>query len=686
MKREQLSQIFSFFSILALSLLPISTIFAQDNTQAGLPEEAIARLGKGGINIMQFSPDGTQLAVGTDVGVWLYDVADGKEMALFTEQPGQVNALAFSPDGKLLASGGNLNPIIQLWELDTGNKSATLTLTETYPSLSALAFQGTTLISLEEAGNMIRWDVETGSKLSSKDIVPSLVSAIAFSKDGSIFATGHLEGKIGLWDAMKGRRRANLKGHASFWAFSEFLEDRFDEKANDRAVYAVAFSPDGKLLASGSEDMTAQLWNTEKRKKIATLTEHEGWVTAVAFSEDGKTLATGDANKTVKLWDVDTQKERATLIGHKNTINALTFAPDGTQPYAGCLASGSIDGTIRFWNPETGKELVTFATGHTESVKTVAFSENGTVLASTSIDGVVEMWNMETAQLLTTFTKGQCTAIGVGALSPDATLFASRGSDGLMWFSPDGSSYNGSFTVHNRMKLWDIPNNAEVPTPWLKGEDSANALAFSPNNEILVVGFWLESGLYAGHISAGVELFNFNTKRGVRTNLMFSPNGRLLAADIDRDQTQVWNIETQHNLTPPNIEGADALAFSPDSTILAQAHRQNGIVLWNVTPTGMQERSRISKSQGRSDDMLIFSPDGKTLLQSKKENWQQSIQLWDVDSGEDLGVFNLGHTENITTLAFSHDGEILASGSDDGTVLLWDWHKIISKARENMTD
>ena len=118
--------------LLSISVILIIVIYAngfcQDNTQVGLPEDAIARLGKGGINVMQFSPDGTRLAVGTDVGVWLYDVPDGKETALFTKRTGQVNALAFSHDGKMLVSGGAnsgfLNPEIYLWDVNTDSKQA----------------------------------------------------------------------------------------------------------------------------------------------------------------------------------------------------------------------------------------------------------------------------------------------------------------------------------------------------------------------------------------------------------------------------------------------------------------------------------------------------------------------------------------------------------------------------------
>ena len=145
MKTKQL-----FFFIFLFATVMISNSFAEDNTKVGLPEGAIARLGKGGINLMRFSPDGTRLVVGTDIGVWVYDVPDGKETALFTGHTGQVNALAFSTDGKILASGGFNNPIIQLWDLETGRKLSTLTLTEKYNVIAALAFakNNTILINL----------------------------------------------------------------------------------------------------------------------------------------------------------------------------------------------------------------------------------------------------------------------------------------------------------------------------------------------------------------------------------------------------------------------------------------------------------------------------------------------------------------------------------------------------------
>ena len=124
--------------LLVAAMLPIG--FAQDNTQVGLPEDAIARFGKGGINIMRFSPDGTRLAVGTSVGVWLYDVKDKKEIALPVGNVRHFISLAFSTDGKILASCGSLNTSIQLWDTETGTKLLSIALPERFFRVSELVF------------------------------------------------------------------------------------------------------------------------------------------------------------------------------------------------------------------------------------------------------------------------------------------------------------------------------------------------------------------------------------------------------------------------------------------------------------------------------------------------------------------------------------------------------------------
>ena len=657
----KIGQSFFITSLLIVGIPLIS--FAQDNTKVGLPEGAIARLGKGGINLMRFSPDGTRLAVGTDVVVWLYDVPSGEETALFTEHTGQVNAIAFSSDGKTFASGGFVNPIIQVWDVETKSKLSTVPLTREPYSLPALTFYGEILISTNGHREISYWHANTGQKLSESRL-DNPINTVAFSQDGSTLAIGDRNGKIQLWDTTTSSQQADLEGHGA---------------GNDSEILALAFSPDGKMLASGSEDKTVRLWDTQNHTKLGTLRGHTGWVTAVAFSEDGNTFASGDASKTIKLWDLDTQQERATITGHKNTINALAFAPAGTPLYGMCLASGSADGTIRFWNPLNGEERITFTSGHTESVKAVAFSENGTTLTTAAFNGIVDVWSLTTRRELITFTDGQCDAADVIALSPDATYFVREGKKGLIAFKPDGFGHRSSSSGGTGLQLWEIATEDEIPGPWQDIGNNVSKSIFSPVHGILAVSSHEE--IQAWHINTGVELFRFNARGSRRTDPAFSPDGKWLATIERSGKAQVWNVEVPDAPAIISTQNADAMAFSPDSATLAIAS-QGTTYLWKFHTEPADEPIAIPGGLRGFKTVLTFSPDGTILVGSGMQGWSNPIALWDVERGRTLGILS-GHTEPVETLVFSHDGKTLASGSQDGTVLLWDWDKITNKAAED---
>lgn len=296
MQNNRLYPVLIYIIIVVLSFLTIPNTFAGDNTKVGLPEGAIARLGKGGINIIRFSPDGTYLAVGTDVGVWLYDVQDGTETALFSDHVGHVNALAFSQDGNLLASGGFNNPVIEVWNLDNKSNYATIELNRPTITLSALAFHGRILVGYS-SDEVIYWKVEDSRELSKKDFAADF-HIVAFSRDGSNLAAIDKEEKIRLFDTRISSQYATLPGHGG---------------GRDSDIYALAFSPDNSMLLSGGVDKTVLIWDVQEQVRMTTLKGHNAWVTAVAWSEDGKTVASGDAGKVIRLWDLETQKEKRQL-------------------------------------------------------------------------------------------------------------------------------------------------------------------------------------------------------------------------------------------------------------------------------------------------------------------------------------------------------------------------------------
>ncbi|KAM0147384.1 hypothetical protein ACHAPG_010625 [Botrytis cinerea] len=205
----------------------------------------------------------------------------------------------------------------------------------------------------------------------------SSVSSVAFSQDGKIVASGSGDKTIRLWDTATGKSLQTLEGHSGY-------------------VFSVAFSPNGKMVASGSYDKTIRLWDTITGKSLQTLEGYSGSVFSVAFSPNGKMVASGSSDKTIRLWDTITGKSLQTLEGHSGYVSSVAFSQDGK-----IVASGSNDKTIRLWDTTTGKSLQTLE-GHSGYFFSVAFSPNGKIVASGSGDKTIRLWDTATGESLQT--------------------------------------------------------------------------------------------------------------------------------------------------------------------------------------------------------------------------------------------------------------------------------------------
>ena len=417
------------FITIIIVVLNSCYVSAEDYTQVGLPDGAIARLGKGGINVIRFSPDGMHLVVGTDVGLWIYNISDETERGLFTEYPSQVNVLAMSDDGELLATGGRENPVIQLWELKTGKRISDIDLPHLIDqtnSIRGISFfsDDKKLAILDGLGMIVHWDIETNIIEFVERQLETNRAAI-FHKNRDVIATVNSNSIIRFWDVITGNT----------WISSQGYDGSLVNESQD--IYTMAFSPNGSILAGKEMLGTVHLWDTETRTKIASLEGHTSNITAFAFSPDSKILASGDARYSIKLWDLESQRELVELRGHTSGICSLAFSPDGK-----ILASGSSDGTIRFWNPDTGNEISTFTSGHSEFIKTVAFSGNGTTLTSADFNGKVQKWSIENRQLVSTFDFVPNGIMYAVALSKDAKLFATQENRWNFILDPLSSRYS----------------------------------------------------------------------------------------------------------------------------------------------------------------------------------------------------------------------------------------------------
>jgi WD40 repeat protein len=493
-----------------------------------------------------------------------------------------------------------------------------------------------------------------------------VVSAVAFSPDGRRLASASDDGTVRLWDPATGATLATLAGHT-------------------RRVFAVAFSPDGRRLASASDDGTVRLWDSATGAAQAMLTGSDSPVAspvqAVAFSADGRRLASGGWDQAVRLWDPATGAAVATLIAHLREVTAVAFSADGRW-----LVSASMDRTVRLWDPATGAAVATL-TGHTREVTAVAFSPDGRRLVSASRDQTVRLWDPATGDAVATLTGHTREVTGV-AFSADGRWLASASGDRTvrLWdpatgaavatltghtrevtavaFSPDGRRLV-SASRDQTVRLWDPATGDAVAAPAGHTEQVA-AVAFSAD------GRWLASAsgdrtvqLWDPATGDAVATLTGHTREV--TGVAFSPDGRRLAS-ASRDQTvRLWDPATgvaQATLAGHTHE-LTGVAFSPDGRRLASASRDRTVQLWDPA-TG----DAVATLTGHTREVtgVAFSPDGRRLASASRD---QTVWLWDPATGDGVATLT-GHTNWVTAVAFSADGRRLASASRDRTVRLWD--------------
>ncbi|WP_073630478.1 NB-ARC domain-containing protein [Scytonema sp. HK-05] len=539
------------------------------------------------------------------------------------------------------------------------------------------------------------------------------VSAIAFSLDGEILATGDDNGDVYLWQARDGQLLMTLKGHTNqvksvifhphnqtlvtrsedqtvkFWDVNTGQVLRTLQRYTSQAL-SICWAPNGLILISQARDNTVSLWDIETGECLITLQDEHDQVQCVAFSSQGHILATASGEETVTLWDATTGETLLTLYGHTEQVQCIEIAPIAKAGEAReIIATGSADQTVKLWNIETGQCLATLE-GHTGQVLSITFSPDGLVLASASADQMISLWDVNTQQCIRVL-QGHTNDVRSLQFSPDGAVLASAGDDQTvrLWDVETGQCLRtlqgytnpvssvcfcipplppvvnsgqeegvlASGSHDHLVRLWDIATGRCVKT--LSGHtNQVSAVAFGLVSKVREVGGILASG----SADQSINLWDVETGQHLRTlqehtakvsSVAFSPNGRFLASGSIDCTVRLWDVQTGQCLRILQEHG-DSL---PDSYA-------------SLRSPCFANASRVFS--------VCFSPDSQFFASGSAD---QTIKLCSVNTGECFQTLQ-GHTYWVMSVAFSPlppepplvrgVGGIFASGSADQTVRLWD--------------
>lgn len=574
----------------------------------------------------------------------LYDVDfshSDLSKSCFSQNFGWIQTVAFSPNGAYLA-GGDSSGLIHLWNCKTEQRQLVLQGHQSHINAIAFSPDSHYLVSGSFDGAVKLWRIHDGQCLFTTTGHTNITTGVTFRSDGHQFASCSIDGTIKLWNTETGECITTITVDAL-------------------SIRALVFTQDQRCLISGCADHLIRVWNTETGKCIRVLQGHTAAIRSIDISPDGQTLVSAGDDHTVKIWEMQSSQCLQTLHGHQQVIFSVAFSPSGNM-----IASTGADQTVRLWNVADGRCLACFRE-HTSIVFSIAFSSDGNTLASGSMDRMVKLWNVTKRCCFRTFS-GHKNVIWSVAVFPQP-IESVQMFDGINAPSPRSSNTvvaTGSFD--GKIRLWNVLDGQCFCTMPHSGE--VLALAVSPDGTTLISGNAShQSSLKFWDIQNQTCLKTVSAHVNMAKTLCFSHNGLLFASGGGDKIVQLFHRNEDYPYR--KLEGHQdtilSIAFSNNDALLVSGSIDQTARIWDVQTgqclqilTGYQNPVISVKFHPHESILLTGGIDSLKLWSLQDQQWKLMLTICE------------GYTV-VTAIAFTVDGNLMATSSFDRTVRLWDF-------------
>jgi WD40 repeat protein len=607
----------------------------------------------------EFSHDGKFIVTRTmDNKVRLWDAGAKK---VITQLKDDANSATFSPDGKLIADGGT-DGVVRLFDGTTGAPLRELKGHTAPVHRAVFSPDGSYLVSVSDDNTVRVWKPSTGEAVKVLNGHTAAVHEIVFSPDKNHFATEAADEKAMIW-SLDSDTRKELPGLSGTHA-------------------ALAFSPDGKLLATeggpGTEigalpagDYPATVWDVEKGTKKFQLGGHTDYIASVSFSPDGNAIVTSSGDNTARLWTSDGQLVKE-LRGHTRPLALAIFSPDGKF-----VVTASADNTVRVWDSLDGK-LITEFRGHSQAVNEVAFSADGQFIITADDDQTARLWPFHPGEGSTSSTIESwehSAAVTSIACSPNGSEVAATTRDGKLWLDGLGMqrSIPFSYLVDRSAKVANArfsPDGQSIATTRGSSGVIYNIDALRRFVDSLRSEFIYEKAAPPAEkerkLTEPEGMITLNGHTADVNSVVFSPDGRLVVTASADGTARVWDaaLGSSRGELRGHSGSVNSASFSPDGKFIVTAGSDATVRLWDA---GRFEQVRqIGGAYPKPVLSAEYSPDGRYIVAASGS----AAWVCDANRGEVVRKLDF-HTGQVNSASFSPDSRLIVTASADNTVRVW---------------